>query len=579
MRSRNLLSRLLRGGDYRHRDNIDLREIRIPDSIIELVPESVARENGVLPVDFDGETITCVTDSDTDVMMQDKLRFLLNCNVKFIWCDRSDVFAAINQYYGQVEGESADSMLQEFTDTSIDFCETALEDESQIAAYVGKLESASTEGLRSRFRRKNARQLRSFQPKPNGNEGFMFYTVPEGKRVLANRRDGRIEVLKGPCRVWKFGTRFEKMRRYIAHPGQYLSIRYCDGREQTELGPTEIWGDPREHQSIEVKDCLDLAAKEAVVVYNADNGESAETSRRVFYGPGLFVPQPGEWLHRFSWHASRGGSRGEEKRPNALQFEKLCLMPDQMYHDVRDVRTADDAVLTIRLMIFFELVDIDRMLDTTRDPIGDFINAATSDVVEFTGKRSFEQFKQETKDLNEIETYAQLLHRASQCGYRINNVVYRGYGAPDSLQSMHDEAIQTRTRLRLERATEEQAQDVEDYKLKCQMDRAERRRTEQINEIQHDLETKRQQAVAGLKQREAQEAFDREQKRASAELEMELQARRDEQQQSHLQSLQGMQVDLTEFLTQSRADQVIEVRGQANMRPQLHLNNGKKQPK
>ena len=254
-------------------------------------------------------------------------------------------------------------------------------------------------------------------------------------------------------------------------------------------------------------------------------------------------------------------------------------MPDQMYHDVRDVRTADDAVLTIRLMIFFELVDIDRMLDTTRDPIGDFINAATSDVVEFTGKRSFEQFKQETKDLNEIETYAQLLHRASQCGYRINNVVYRGYGAPDSLQSMHDEAIQTRTRLRLERATEEQAQDVEDYKLKCQMDRAERRRTEQINEIQHDLETKRQQAVAGLKQREAQEAFDREQKRASAELEMELQARRDEQQQSHLQSLQGMQVDLTEFLTQSRADQVIEVRGQANMRPQLHLNNGKKQPK
>ena len=31
---------------------------------------------------------------------------------------------AINKYYGQVEGESADSMLQEFTDTAIDFTET-----------------------------------------------------------------------------------------------------------------------------------------------------------------------------------------------------------------------------------------------------------------------------------------------------------------------------------------------------------------------------------------------------------------------------------------------------------------------
>ena len=42
-------------------------------------------------------------------------------------------------------------------------------------------------------------------------------------------------------------------------------------------------------------------------------------------------------------------------------------MPDQMYHDVPDVRTADDAVLTIHLMIFFELVDVERMLDR-REP-------------------------------------------------------------------------------------------------------------------------------------------------------------------------------------------------------------------
>ena len=74
--------------------------------------------------------------------------------------------------------------------------------------------------------------------------------------------------------------------------------------------------------------------------------------------------------------------------------------------------------------------------------------------------------------LNELETYRQLTARAAQNGYRINKVVYRGYGAPDRLQAMHDQAIEARTKLQLERATEEQSQSLEDYKLNAQMNRA-----------------------------------------------------------------------------------------------------------
>src|SRR4029077_5134891 len=125
------------------------------------------------------------------------------------------------------------------------------------------------------------------------------------------------------------------------------------------------------------------------------------TTRRIVYGPTWFHPEPGEWLHTFSWHASKGGSRGVEKVPNGLVFQKVWLMPDQMYHDVQDVRTADGAVLTIRLMIFFELADIERVLETTHDPIGDFANAATSDVVAVVGKYDFETFKRNVSQLNE----------------------------------------------------------------------------------------------------------------------------------------------------------------------------------
>ncbi|NND99842.1 MAG: hypothetical protein HKN47_21180 [Pirellulaceae bacterium] len=574
IRSPGLLTNLIRTREFRLPENRRIDELHIPDSVIALVPESVARENTILPVDFDGETLTCVTDRDTDVMLQDKLRFILNCNVRFLFSDRTDVIAGIVRYYGRASMTSAESYLQEFTDTAIDFTETAMDDEPMLADCLSDRLPVTAEVLRSRF--SSLQQNVQVSPAISG-DGFMFYTIAEGQRILAHRRSGKVDVLQGPARVWKGFTRFERMRHYVAHPRQYLAIRFRDGREEIQLGPAELWHDPREHESIETHECLDLAAKEAVVVYNtpASDIDSDQTTRRIFYGPAQFAPRPGEWLHRFSWHAARGGSRGEEKRPDGLQFQKLCLMPDQMYHDVHDVRTADDAVLTIRLMIFFELVDIDRMLDTTHDPIGDFINAATSDVVEFTGKRSFESFKQHTEQLNELATYSQLLHRAQQCGYKINNVVYRGYGAPSSLQTMHDEAIQSRTRLRLERATEEQAQDVEDYKLTCQMERAERRRSEQMTEVNHDLELKRQQHAADLQQRELEQDFQRDQRRSQQELELELQQRQDEQKQSHLNSLRELQVDLTEYLTQSRADQVIEVRGNANLTPELHLANGK----
>src|SRR5439155_5339270 len=278
--------------------------------------------------------------------------------------------------------------------------------------------------------------------------------------------------------------------------------------------------------------------------------------RRIEYGPGLFIPQPGEWLHTFSWHASKGGHEGVQKIPHGLVFQKLWLMPDQMYHDVTDVRTADDAVLMVRLMLFFELLDIEKMLDTTHDPIGDFVNAATSDVVDFTGKHDFEAFKRNTAQLNELETYRQLTSRAAQCGYRINKVVYRGYGAPEALQQMHDKAIEARTKLQLDRATEQQAQDLEDYRLDSQIARAVKRRTEQSAEVEHDLELARRRQEAELRQREAASGQQREQRRLDTEQHLQLGLRQQAHQREHLAALREMGVDLTAYLTQSRADKV-----------------------
>ena len=328
---------------------------------------------------------------------------------------------------------------------------------------------AQATDLRSAPLRRPAPQRASgLDPHTNnpGGISMFFYTVEEGTRVLMVQRDGKMEVIEGPARVWRRGRSFRQMAHYVAHPSEFLIVRFRDGKQKHFSGPAHVWMDPREHQEISKEESLPIADKEAVIVYA--ESETREVERRIVHGPATFVPEPGEWLHTFKWHGNVGG----KKVPGALEFQKLWLLPDQMYHDVPDVRTADDAVLTIRLMMFFELIDIDTMLATTHDPIGDFLNAATSDVVDFVGRHSFESFKQNTEQLNNIATYKQLTSRADQIGYRINRVVYRGYGAKASLEQMHDQAIESRTRLQLEKATEQQAQELEDLKLERDLARA-----------------------------------------------------------------------------------------------------------
>ncbi|WP_442511210.1 GspE/PulE family protein [Novipirellula sp. SH528] len=105
---------------------VDLREERISESVIELIPESVARENTILPFSSDEDgTLRILISDPFDFATVEKLRFILNRKIETALSPKSAILGAINQYYGQVEGESADSMLQEFTDTAIDFTETS----------------------------------------------------------------------------------------------------------------------------------------------------------------------------------------------------------------------------------------------------------------------------------------------------------------------------------------------------------------------------------------------------------------------------------------------------------------------
>jgi type IV pilus assembly protein PilB len=103
---------------------VDLKGLTIPTSVVEMVPESVARENHIIPLSHENNALQIVMSDPNDLDTIEKLRFILNKDIQPVLSDREDIIAAINTHYGQSETESVDSMLSEFTDTQIDFTET-----------------------------------------------------------------------------------------------------------------------------------------------------------------------------------------------------------------------------------------------------------------------------------------------------------------------------------------------------------------------------------------------------------------------------------------------------------------------
>ncbi len=103
---------------------INLDEVTVPAAVVELVPESVARENVILPLSSENGMLKVIMSDPMDLDTIQKLTFILNKDIQPVLAPREQIIESINRYYGQSETESVDSMLAEFTDTAIDTTET-----------------------------------------------------------------------------------------------------------------------------------------------------------------------------------------------------------------------------------------------------------------------------------------------------------------------------------------------------------------------------------------------------------------------------------------------------------------------
>lgn len=399
---------------------------------------------------------------------------------------------------------------------------------------------------------------------------FKINTIRKGERYAVWSSNGEIQIIDGPKRLFLFNQEIEKLKLYTAEPDEYLIINYIDGRREHLKGAVSIWFDPINHKSIETQKMINIEENEVMVVYTKENDK---VKKRIIKGAEIYMPTENEWTHEFSWHGSINSGISNKKLPHILKFKKLRVIPDQMYFDVEDVRTSDDALIVVKVMIFFEIINIDFMLTQTHDPIADFINALTSDIIDFVSTLSFEEFKENTDKLNNLETYKQLVSRSQKIGYQINKVVYRGYTANNRLQEMHNNAIEARTRLKLETETETQAQELADYKLSMEFQRSIKKREMEENEVEHKNKMSKIVHDETIRQLQRESQIRLEEEKSKNDLSLENKIKYNQAEKEILEAMKNLNIDLTKYLVSKyqKIDNLVRIDSEYEHNPNLHI--------
>ena len=75
---------------------VDLTDYTVPSTVIELVPESVARENVVIPYSFEGSVLRICLSDPSNFETIEKLQFILNKDIQAVLAPQEQIIEAIN---------------------------------------------------------------------------------------------------------------------------------------------------------------------------------------------------------------------------------------------------------------------------------------------------------------------------------------------------------------------------------------------------------------------------------------------------------------------------------------------------
>jgi len=218
---------------------------------------------------------------------------------------------------------------------------------------------------------------------------------------------------------------------------------------------------PKPEEEIEdVQKLVRLANYEAVMIKN-EKGELTfyygDEAKRGDRPRSFFVPPHCE-LNTLCW------SRGRRRENRSLQIQKIDCRPQFMNFEF-NCRTNDNVELTLEGTFFWEVCDVEKMVQMTGDTTGDICSHARSRFIQLVAKVTLKQFMEDFNSIaaqshsNDDDFYAQR-------GVKIHSLeVTRYQCADESTARILEEIIQETTNRMNRLQQQESANEVGMFKL------------------------------------------------------------------------------------------------------------------
>jgi len=249
-------------------------------------------------------------------------------------------------------------------------------------------------------------------------------TVKDGEAVAVWNRLGVHTQIVGPRLVYLFFSSIQFLDRFMAGPDQYLIVTRKDGVVEHLRGPISLYKNPVFHQTIEVKESIDLMTTTDCLVVSRNTSKALRTTvasnvmpaamvkdetlvklpqqespagatsvphppaseiqRLVIRGPTVFFPQVGDKVHQFEWHGrseSKHSPDGYSMHRGALKFNVLKTNVRQWKIDAPVDIISNKVYGTLALTFSFSIEQVDKMLDNTVDLTGDMRDALATDLI------------------------------------------------------------------------------------------------------------------------------------------------------------------------------------------------------
>ncbi len=169
---------------------------------------------------------------------------------------------------------------------------------------------------------------------------------------------------------------------------------YDENWDFTEIQwPTVIYEHPEGELIIFSR--IQLSEREAIVKINQNwSEEIIQWSEN----PEIFINPKTEKVKNFRWTGSWEDGQENEKVPGAINFTILRLDNSQTYFSF-PVRTKDNVVLDINLMIFYSISDVEKLVKNTHDPMCEFYNKIQAFIWDQFSQKNFDEIKNQTSTM------------------------------------------------------------------------------------------------------------------------------------------------------------------------------------